>query len=122
MRAVGFDTFYYKLSAFVLSAMIAALAGYLFALKDGFVNPELLSWHQSGAVLVMVILGGKGHLRGALMGAAGLLFLEDLFQSEAMMGDWSRHWQLSLGLTIVLVVAFLPKGLMGIADLLQRQR
>src|SRR5690606_37752226 len=60
MRAAAFPTYPYKLAAFVVAAMLAGLAGFLFALKDGFVNPELLSWHESGAVLIMIILGGIG--------------------------------------------------------------
>jgi branched-chain amino acid transport system permease protein len=63
MRATGFSTYPYKLAAFVLSGAIAGLAGFLFAVKDGFVNPELMSWHMSGEVLIMIILGGLGHLR-----------------------------------------------------------
>jgi branched-chain amino acid transport system permease protein len=49
MRATGFSTYPYKLAAFTLSGGIAGLAGFLFAVKDGFVNPELMSWHLSGA-------------------------------------------------------------------------
>jgi branched-chain amino acid transport system permease protein len=115
MRAAGFPTYRYKLGAFVLSAAIAGLAGFLFALKDGFVNPELLSWHQSGAVLLMIILGGLGHLRGALLGALAFTLLQELFQSEAVFGEFAGHWQLSLGLTIIAFVAFLPRGLIGLA-------
>ena len=55
--------------------MIAGLSGYLFAVKDGFVNPELLTWHLSGAVLIMIILGGLGHLRGAFIGAFAFALL-----------------------------------------------
>jgi len=55
MRATGFSTYPYKLAAFTLSGGIAGLAGFLFAVKDGFVNPELMSWHLSGAVLIMII-------------------------------------------------------------------
>ena len=72
MRATGFATYPYKLAAFTVSGAIAGLAGFLFAVKDGFVNPELMSWHFSGAVLIMIILGGIGHLRGALIGALRL--------------------------------------------------
>src|SRR5436305_1018054 len=50
MRAAGFSTYPYKLAAFVLSGAIAGLAGVLFAVKDGFVNPELMGWHMSGTV------------------------------------------------------------------------
>jgi hypothetical protein len=52
----------------VIQGAIAGLAGFLFGVKDGYVNPELMSWHLSGAVLIMIILGGLGHLRGALVG------------------------------------------------------
>ena len=54
MRATGFGTYPYKLAAFTISGGIAGLAGFLFAVKDGFVNPELMSWHFSGAVLIMI--------------------------------------------------------------------
>ena len=67
MRSIGFPVFGYKLGAFVLAGALAGLAGYLAACQFGFVNPEILAWHQSGTVLMMVILGGMGKLarRGA---------------------------------------------------------
>ena len=116
MRAAGFATYPYKLGAFVLGAMIASLAGVLFAMKDGVVNPELLVWNQSGAVLLMIILGGLGHLRGAMLGALMFTILQELFQSEALFGSFSKHWQLMLGLTIIVFVAALPRGLIGLFD------
>lgn len=118
MRAAGFPTYPYKLTAFVLAAMLAGLAGMLHSLKDGYVNPEMLSWHHSGEVLVVVILGGLGHLRGALIGAVALTLLKELFQSEALFGPLALRWQLSLGLTIIAFVALLPRGLIGLPALL----
>ena len=114
MRATGFSTYPYKLAAFTLSGGIAGLAGFLFAVKDGFVNPELLSWHESGAVLIMIILGGIGHLRGALIGAFAFALLQEFFKSEAIFGAFAKHWHLGLGLTIIISVALLPKGLVGV--------
>jgi len=114
MRATGFSTYPYKLAAFTLSGGIAGLGGFLFAVKDGFVNPELMSWHLSGALLVMIILGGLGHLRGALIGAFAFALLQELFKSEAVWGPLSRHWNLGLGLTIIATVALLPRGLVGL--------
>jgi branched-chain amino acid transport system permease protein len=114
MRATGYSTYPYKLAAFVVSGAIAGLAGFLFAVKDGFVNPELLSWHLSAAVLVMVILGGLGHLRGALIGAFTFALLQEFFQSGAIFGAFARHWHLGLGLTIIASVALLPHGLVGV--------
>ena len=114
MRATGFSTYPYKLAAFTLSGGIAGLGGFLFAVKDGFVNPELLSWHVSGALLVMIILGGLGRLRGALIGAFAFALLQELFKSEAVWGALARHWNLGLGLTIIASVALLPRGLVGL--------
>ncbi len=121
MRAAGYSTYPYKLAAFVVSGCIAGLAGFLFAVKDGFVNPELLSWHQSGAVLIMIILGGLGHLRGAVLGAFAFTLLQELFQSEAVFGPFAKHWHLGLGATIIASVALLPNGLIGLPALV-RQR
>jgi branched-chain amino acid transport system permease protein len=114
MRATGFATYPYKLAAFTISGGIAGLAGFLFAVKDGFVNPELMSWHLSGAVLIMIILGGIGHLRGALIGAFAFALLQELFKSEAVFGSFAKHWHLGLGLTIIVSVALLPRGLVGV--------
>lgn len=123
MRATGFSTYPYKLAAFVISGGLAGLAGFLFAVKDGFVNPELLSWHQSGAVLLMVILGGIGHLRGALIGAFAFVLLQEFFKSSAVFGDFAQHWSLGFGLAIIVCVALLPKGLVDLpAQLRQRLR
>ena len=121
MRATGFSTYPYKLAAFTISGGIAGLAGFLFAVKDGFVNPELMSWHLSGAVLVMIILGGLGHLRGALIGAFAYALLQELFKSEAIFGAFAKHWHLGLGVVIIASVALLPRGLVGLpADIRAR--
>ena len=114
MRAAGFRTYGYKLAAFVIAGALAGLAGFLLAVKDGAVNPELLSWHESGAVLLMIILGGLGSLRGAVIGAIAFTLLKELYQSEALLGPLASHWQLTLGLTIIAFVALLPKGLIGL--------
>jgi branched-chain amino acid transport system permease protein len=114
MRATGFSTYPYKLAAFTVSGALAGLAGFLFAVKDAFVNPELMSWHLSGAVLIMIILGGLGHLRGALIGAFAFALLQEFFQSEAIFGAFAKHWHLGLGLTIIASVALLPRGLVGV--------
>jgi len=119
MRAAGFRTYGYKLAAFVIGGALAGLAGFLIAVKDGAVNPELLSWHESGAVLLMIILGGIGSLRGAVLGAVAFTLLKELFQSEALLGPLAGHWQLTLGLTIIAFVALLPKGLIGLKQRLR---
>ncbi len=121
MRATGFSTYPYQLAAFVISGGIAGFAGFLFAVKDGFVNPELLSWHLSGAVLIMIILGGLGHLRGALIGAFAFALLQELFKSEALFGNFAKHWQLGLGLSIIACVVLMPRGLVGLSGQLRER-
>src|SRR5262249_42577770 len=110
MRSLGFPVYVYKLASFTLAGALAGLAGYLSALQFGFVNPELLSWHQSGNVLLMLILGGIGSLYGAVIGAFAFVALIETFQSL------TRHWQLLFGGAIVLLVVFLPGGLASIAQ------
>jgi branched-chain amino acid transport system permease protein len=114
MLATGFSTYTYKLAAFTISGAIAGLAGFLFAIKDGFVNPEMMSWHLSGAVLVMIILGGLGHLRGALIGAFAFALLQEFFKSESVFGEFAKNWHLGLGLVIIATVALLPNGLVSL--------
>jgi len=121
MRATGFSTYGYKLAAFVLAGAIAGLAGFLFAVKDGYVNPELLGWHLSASVLIMIILGGLGHLRGALIGAFAFALLQEFFKSEAIFGAFAKHWSLGLGLSIIACVALLPRGLVGVPALLRER-
>ena len=116
MRAAGFATYGYKLAAFVLAGALAGLAGFLVAARDGVVNPEMLSWHISGEVLLMVILGGIGHLRGAVLGAVAFTLLKELLGTQALVGPLANHWQLTLGLAIIGFVAWLPKGLIGLAQ------
>jgi branched-chain amino acid transport system permease protein len=116
MRALGFPVFRYQLSSFVLSGALAGVAGYLAAAQYGFVNPEILSWHQSGAVLMMVILGGMGTLHGAVIGAFAFVLLQEVLSNQAWFGVAAKHWQLAMGLFIMLVALYLPQGMAGLAQ------
>ena len=110
MRSLGFPVYRYKLASFALAGALAGLAGYLSALQFGFVNPELLSWHQSGNVLLMLILGGQGSLYGAVVGAFVVRRA-----ARRSISSVTTHWQLLLGVTIIVLVIFLPGGLASIA-------
>jgi len=105
MRSLGYPTFRYKLAAFTLAGALAGLAGFLYAVLYGFVTPELMAWNQSGNVLLMVILGGMGTLLGAVMGALAFVGMQEAFS------NLTRHWQLVMGVVIVLAVLGLPGGI-----------
>jgi branched-chain amino acid transport system permease protein len=110
MRAMGFGTFGYKLSAFTLAGVLAGVAGYLWGAQTGFMNPELMGFHLSAHAIMMVILGGMGNFAGAIIGAFAFEYTLHVFK------DISERWQLLMGGFIVLVVAFAPRGLMGLAE------
>jgi branched-chain amino acid transport system permease protein len=116
MRALGFATLRYKLAAFVLAGTLAGLAGYLAAAKEGYVNPEMLAWHQSGSVLMMLILGGMGTLFGAVLGTFSYVLLQEWFSGL------TKHWQLLMGGFIIGAVLLLPQGLAGLPSRLARWR
>ena len=116
MRSLGYPTFRYKLSCFVLSGALGGLAGYLSAIQFGVVNPDMLGWHVSGSVMMMVILGGMGTLVGPALGAMAMILLELALQSLPELGgvNFGKHWQLFMGSFIVLVALLLPYGLIGL--------
>ena len=114
MRALGFATVRYKLAAFAIAGALAGLAGSLYAILFGFVTPELLSWHQSGNVLLMVILGGIGSLAGSVGGAFAFVAMQEVFSG------WTKHWQLLMGGVIVAAVLFLPGGLAALPGRVRR--
>ncbi|WP_295856012.1 branched-chain amino acid ABC transporter permease [uncultured Xylophilus sp.] len=113
MGAIGFPVYRYQLAAFTLAGAIAGLAGALLANQSSFVSPSLLQWNQSGLLLVMVILGGVGHVWGGFIGAVVFLLLEEILAA------YTIHWQFGLGAVLLLVVLVAPHGLAG---LLQRRR
>nr|MBL8411942.1 branched-chain amino acid ABC transporter permease [Dechloromonas sp.] len=104
MEALGYAVFRYRLAAFALGGALAGLAGALLANLTGLASPNLLQWTQSGTLLVMVIIGGVGYLYGGVVGALILLVLE-----EFLVG-LTPHWHIALGVLLLGVVLFAPKG------------
>ena len=107
MLALGFPTYRYKLTAFVLAGAAAGLAGALMANYMAFVDPALMHWTVSGEIMVMVILGGMGTLAGPVIGAVVLLLLEEILSA------YMEHWMIILGPVLVLVVLFARRGIWG---------
>ncbi|MDD0838083.1 branched-chain amino acid ABC transporter permease [Curvibacter sp. HBC61] len=123
MRAMGFGTFGYKLAAFTLAGALAGLAGYLWGAQSGYVNPELMGFHLSAHAIMMVILGGMGNFAGAVVGAFAFETLLDLFKDLPTLGQFKmgKHWQLWMGLFIVALVVFAPRGLLGLVQSLNQR-
>ena len=116
MQSLGYAVFRYKLCAFVMSGSLAGLAGALLANQSGFVSPAMMQWSQSGMLMMMVILGGVGHLYGGVWGAIVFLLLEEI------LSHFTIHWQLGLGALLLMVVLLLPNGLTSALTHLRKER
>jgi branched-chain amino acid transport system permease protein len=114
-RFIGYHTIVPRAAIYALSAAIAALAGVLFALYNGFVTPNVLYWGLSGEALVMAVVGGTRAVWGPALGA--LLF----FLAKNAAGDLTEHWPAIIGGTLIICTVLLPRGASGtIALLMQR--
>ena len=116
MQSLGYAVFRYKLCAFIMSGALAGLAGALLANQSGFVSPAMMQWSQSGMLMMMVILGGVGHLYGGVWGAIVFLLLEEI------LSHFTIHWQLGLGALLLMVVLLLPNGLTSALTHLRKER
>jgi branched-chain amino acid transport system permease protein len=121
MAALGVPVLRQRLAAYTLSGAVTGGAGVLLANAGYYVGPSFLSWHQSGDLIVMVVLGGLGTAFGPVLGAATLVLLEELLPSVlGLIGaDWGGYWRLVLGPLLVLLALHARHGLAG---LLLRQR
>jgi branched-chain amino acid transport system permease protein len=108
LATVGIAPYRIRLAAFVLSGMITALAGALYADLNRFVAPSMMSWHMSGELIVLVILGGVGRLAGPVAGAMVYVLFEFL------LGGLTERWQFFLGLVLLGVVLFARGGVVGL--------
>ncbi len=109
-QCMGIDVQWYKMLVFVVSAMVAALAGCLYAHHNAFVSPESFDFGVSTLLVVMVALGGTGHWWGAFLGALVYTVLPELLRS---VGDLEM---LVFGVSLVVVLVFFPRGLGGVLD------
>ena len=109
-RAVGHAVGLYKLTAFVIAAAYAGLAGGLLGVLQGFMPPDAFMFDTSGQLVMQTAIGGSGTLFGPLVGAAVWLSLRDFLQAALGLG---ASWKLVLGVVFVLLVCFLRRGLIG---------
>lgn len=113
---LGVDPWRYKLAAFVLAANVASLSGAFYPMLRGFVSPELMFFQVSGNAIINVIVGGTGTLIGALYGSAILTLL------RSVIGSFTAHHQIVIGVIFMVSVVFFPKGLIGyLVEAMQRR-
>ncbi|WP_297769783.1 branched-chain amino acid ABC transporter permease [uncultured Roseovarius sp.] len=148
MTYTGLNARPYALAAFVISGMYAGLAGGLLASMDPLAGAERMQWTASGEVVLMTILGGAGTLIGPVLGAGFIKYFENIFSkiNDSVLHSWfsfmpdgienllvtlvhpfvGKGWHLTLGLLFMLVVIFLPGGLVEggqrIARLFRRKK
>jgi branched-chain amino acid transport system permease protein len=110
MRSIGFPTFRYRLTCFVIAGTLCGLAGALLANHTDFVSPAMMHWTRSGDLIVMVVLGGMASSFGPLFGAIAFLGLEELLSGI------TEYWQIIVGPLLLIVVLFARRGIDGIFD------
>jgi ABC-type branched-subunit amino acid transport system permease subunit len=133
MSYTGLNPRPHTLAAFVISGMYAGLAGGLMAAMDPLAGAERMQWTASGEVVLMTILGGTGTLIGPVLGAGFIKYFENIFSkiNDSILHEWfaflpdglenfmvfivhpfvGKGWHLTLGILFMLVVIFLPGGL-----------
>ncbi len=117
MVVLGYAVARYKLAAFVISAALGGLAGYLNAALFGYAGPSTLFWTVSGEAILMVVLGGSSMLLGPIVGAVVFIGI-----SHYAVG-FTDHWRLFVGLAFIAIVMFTPQGLVPIVrERLARRR
>ncbi len=123
MHSIGFPTYRYRLTCFVIAGVLCGFAGVLLANQADFVSPATMHWTRSGDLIIMAVLGGMGSVAGPVMGAVALLVLEETlpsiisfvggFLTGQSMTAAREYWALILGPMLLLVVLFARGGIDG---------
>jgi len=109
---IGINIHKYKLMGWMLACSLAGVSGFLFTLLKGSVSPTMMDPMAGGAILMMTLLGGIGTLWGPYVGAVLFIFAQDYISTM------TEHWMIFLGLFLIILVLFMPKGIAGVKDLL----
>jgi branched-chain amino acid transport system permease protein len=116
MSALGYSVYWYRVGAFVIAGVLAALAGIAAAQFTGIVTPSSLSLERTVWILLVVILGGVGSLLGTVIGVIiALLF-------EVVVSQYTDRYLMMMGFAFLLVILFTPNGIVGWFDALQKRR
>jgi len=113
---VGINVRKYKLLGWMLACMLASVSGGLFILYKGYIGPTTMHAFAGAGVLMMVLLGGMGTLWGPVVGAGIFIMMQDYISTM------TEDWELFVGLVVILLVLFLPRGFVGLGDYLFKLR
>ncbi|MEY3016601.1 MAG: hypothetical protein RJB19_913 [Pseudomonadota bacterium] len=103
VMSLGYEPMQFQWLAYVLSGLMAGSAGFLHALRFGFVSPQVFAWQTSGMALLMVLLGGRRPIWSGFAGAALVIALHETLSNTVWFGEWAKHWLAALGLIMVVV-------------------
>ncbi len=108
MKALGYNTYLYRLTAYVISGAMCGLAGALIANLQDFITADTMTWTRSGELMFMVILGGAGSIFGPVFGAVAFLLIEEVLSA------FTIYWALPFGILLILSVLFIKGGVNGL--------
>jgi branched-chain amino acid transport system permease protein len=115
-RFLGYNVQRYKMAVCMISALLTGLGGALYPGRSAFATPDLMLWTVSGEFIIMVMIGGLGTLAGPVVGGVFFVLLQEKVSSYV---DW---YFIVIGLVLIFIVLFMPKGLLGIRELLGGRR
>ena len=115
-RFLGYNVQRYKMAVCMISALLTGLGGALYPGRSAFATPDLMLWTVSGEFIIMVMIGGLGTLAGPIVGGAFFVLLQEKVSSYV---DW---YFIVIGMVLILIVLFMPRGLLGIRELLAGRR
>jgi branched-chain amino acid transport system permease protein len=118
VEAMGLNPLKFKITGYVISAIICGISGCLFASWQEFVSPDIMHWTRSGDLMIIIILGGLTYLAGPLVGAIVFLLLEEFLPDllHIVFPSIAENWMVIFGPLLIVVVLFGKGGLMGVLD------
>ena len=124
VEAMGLTPLKFKITAYVISAMICGLAGTLFASWQEYVSPDIMHWTRSGELMIIIILGGLGTLAGPLLGAIAFLLLEEFLPEliHVIAPNYAENWMIIFGPILIAIVMFGRGGLLGLLIKLSQRK
>ena len=113
---LGYNTFAYRLTAYVISGAMCGYAGALLGNFTTFISPEMMDWTRSGELMFMVILGGAATTIGPVLGSLMFIVIEEVFST------FTVYWHLPFGIMLLLIVLYVRGGLVGLVSSLQKNK